>query len=375
MVHGAVRAVGAERFHPQCVLAEQSGRGNNWAAGFYGPTVAEAGPGQIGLRGSCATGAGGGAVCDAALEALRWQWERADGCAGVVLAHSLGGGTGSGLGSRLLLELRDRHPKHHLLSACAAPFGPGELPLAAYNAMLALASLHETADGVFYFDNAGLMRSLAGAAGGKGGAKADVGRGGGGAAGGGAGGGGGGVGLGSTGRLCLRHLDAHIASCLAGLTFPIDTAGGPTAAGRSGTCGDFGFGGFACASAGSRNESFPLRTRPFNPGVVSTDLAPLPRLKLLSLYTARGPNATPLPAAGPGVAAARSGAGGVRPPVSWGALVEEVLEQVSAAGAAGSCETGGGPRPLAPLSAPAMPPAPAVRPPLPGAPLPPLPVF
>jgi len=45
------------------MLAEQSGRGNNWAAGFHGP------PGGGG-RG------GGGSVCDAALEALRWQWER-----------------------------------------------------------------------------------------------------------------------------------------------------------------------------------------------------------------------------------------------------------------------------------------------------------
>lgn len=63
VIHGVAAAIGTSRVHPQCMLAEQSGRGNNWAAGFHGP------PGGGG-RG------GGGSVCDAALEALRWQWER-----------------------------------------------------------------------------------------------------------------------------------------------------------------------------------------------------------------------------------------------------------------------------------------------------------
>ena len=63
VIHGVAAAIGTSRVHPQCMLAEQSGRGNNWAAGFHEP------PGGGG-RG------GGGSVCDAALEALRWQWER-----------------------------------------------------------------------------------------------------------------------------------------------------------------------------------------------------------------------------------------------------------------------------------------------------------
>jgi hypothetical protein len=343
VVHGAVRAVGPARFHPQCVLAEQSGRGNNWAAGFHGPTVAEAGPGHSGLRarGSSAAGGGGGAICEAALEALRWQWERSDACAGVLLAHSLGGGTGSGLGSRLLVELRDRHPKHHLLSACAAPFGPGELPLAAYNATLALASMHGAADGIFYFDNAGLMRSLAGGRGGAAGANGGEGKGG--VRGGGGAGDVGVNGLGSagTGRLCMRHLDAHIAACLAGLTFPIDTAGGlafsidtaggPAAVDGGGASAGFGFGGFACdATPPGRPDMGLLRTRPFHPGIVSTDLAPMPRLKLLSLYTARGPQATPPPGVGPPVRqAAERAAGGARRPAAWGGLVEQLLDEVS----------------------------------------------
>ena len=91
VVRGVMRALGAERVHPKCSLIEQSGRGNNWAMGFHGN--------------------GADSVADKALEALRWQWERCDWCTGVVLTHSLGGGTGSGLGSLLLQALaRARAP-------------------------------------------------------------------------------------------------------------------------------------------------------------------------------------------------------------------------------------------------------------------------
>ena len=54
----------------------------------------------MGYHGSGASADGG--VAEAALEVLRWQWERCDWCTGVVMTHSLGGGTGSGLGSLLL---------------------------------------------------------------------------------------------------------------------------------------------------------------------------------------------------------------------------------------------------------------------------------
>ena len=88
VVRGVATAIGTERVQPQCALIDQSGRGNNWAAGYNG-TPAD----------------GGNRIAEAALEALRWQWERSDWCAGATMCHSLGGGTGSGLGS-LLLQVR-----------------------------------------------------------------------------------------------------------------------------------------------------------------------------------------------------------------------------------------------------------------------------
>ena len=125
VVRGVVSALGAERFHPRCTLVEQGGRGNNWAMGFNGADAsgARSVPSHGGGGGGGGGGSGGG-VADAALDALRFQWERCDWCSGIVLYHSIGGGTGSGMGSLLLQETRDAFPKHYITAAAMAPFGP-----------------------------------------------------------------------------------------------------------------------------------------------------------------------------------------------------------------------------------------------------------
>jgi len=87
---------------PGCVVWDDAGRGNNWAWGYSGR--------GLGL------GARGEALAPRALAAVRRQAEAcgaglASGGGSVVVLHSLGGGTGSGLGSRLLEELRDEFPK------------------------------------------------------------------------------------------------------------------------------------------------------------------------------------------------------------------------------------------------------------------------
>ena len=60
----------------------------------------------------------------------------------------------------VLQELRDEHPRAYLLASSIAPFGAGELPLAAYTGTLALATLQEHSDAVLLFDNASLMSRL-----------------------------------------------------------------------------------------------------------------------------------------------------------------------------------------------------------------------
>eukprot|EP01050_Picozoa_sp_SAG11_P048930 SAG11_NODE_26459_length_345_cov_0.609756_1_plen_59_part_10 len=46
-----------------------------------------------------------------------------------MLLHSLAGGTGSGLGSRLATELRERYPLNYRTTHTIAPFAHGESPL------------------------------------------------------------------------------------------------------------------------------------------------------------------------------------------------------------------------------------------------------
>ena len=88
-----------------------------------------------------------------ALDAVRLQAESGDSPDSLLLTYSLGGGTGSGLGSRLLELLRDEYPSMTIVAACVAPFLSGDTPLQYYNMALSLATAHECADAVVFFDN------------------------------------------------------------------------------------------------------------------------------------------------------------------------------------------------------------------------------
>ena len=64
-----------------------------------------------------------------AMEALRREAEQADYFLGTFLVHSLAGGTGSGLGSRLVESYRDTFGKAYLATASVWPHSSGETPL------------------------------------------------------------------------------------------------------------------------------------------------------------------------------------------------------------------------------------------------------
>ena len=63
-----------------------------------------------------------------------------------LVSFGLAGGTGSGLGSRVIEELRDHYPFVELLAHIVFPLSRGETPLQNYNVGLSLAMLHENAD-------------------------------------------------------------------------------------------------------------------------------------------------------------------------------------------------------------------------------------
>ena len=103
-------------FDTKQFITGQSGSGNNWACGshHYGPMYR-----------------------DALLEAVRKQAEDADSLQGFMLLHSLGGGTGSGLGSYMLGALADEFPDVYRFAVSVFPSEDNDVVTSPYNAMLA----------------------------------------------------------------------------------------------------------------------------------------------------------------------------------------------------------------------------------------------
>jgi hypothetical protein len=112
-------------------ICEHAGRGNNWAEGYLGSVEFVA----------------------KTMEALRREVEACDWFRSAYMYHSLGGGTGSGSGSRVLQEMRDAYPRCCLGSVAIAPSASCESPIFTYNTMLSLWQLQQHADAIMLFTN------------------------------------------------------------------------------------------------------------------------------------------------------------------------------------------------------------------------------
>ncbi|XP_072031063.1 tubulin delta chain-like [Amphiura filiformis] len=127
------------------VVSGKQGRGCNWAMGYNGPNnLAQA------------------KLPDQVLESLRKEVERCDCYSGTVMMHSIAGGTGAGLGSRLVELIRDEYPLAYILSAVVAPWTSGESPLQHYNSLFSLSWLQRYSDGVLMFSNDEILHRLSG---------------------------------------------------------------------------------------------------------------------------------------------------------------------------------------------------------------------
>lgn len=94
------------------------------------------------------------------METLRRQVERSDFFLGTMMVHSLAGGTGSGVGSRLMETYRDTYGKAYLVTASIWPNSSGETPLQHYNTCFSLSHLQKHADAVLLFQNEQILRVL-----------------------------------------------------------------------------------------------------------------------------------------------------------------------------------------------------------------------
>lgn len=170
-----------KEIRPSNIIEGRGGRGGNWAYGYHG-----------------CRGEGENGLLKHTMEAVRREAERPDYYGGTILLHSLSGGTGSGLGSRLCEELREEFPAGHILTVSVVPHQSGESPLQHYNTLLSLAALHRSADGMLLFHNdhvlshAGFQQKSH-------------------------------AGFGAFTQSSLSVMNAHITSCMAGLLMPVKT--------------------------------------------------------------------------------------------------------------------------------------------------------
>lgn len=114
----------------------QSGAGGNWAKGHYTE---------------------GAELIDAVLDVIRKESEGCDCLQGFQLAHSLGGGTGSGMGTLLFSKIREEFPDRILKSYSVVPSPKiSDTVVEPYNATLSFHQLVENTDETFCIDNEAL---------------------------------------------------------------------------------------------------------------------------------------------------------------------------------------------------------------------------
>uniref|UniRef100_A0A915DUU9 Tubulin/FtsZ GTPase domain-containing protein n=1 Tax=Ditylenchus dipsaci TaxID=166011 RepID=A0A915DUU9_9BILA len=94
------------------------------------------------------------------FEILGREAENADSLEGFTLCHSISGGTGSGLGSKILEQIKERYPKTILqtYSVFASPEQSSDVVVGPYNSVLALEWLVEHPDLIVVLDNQALYR-------------------------------------------------------------------------------------------------------------------------------------------------------------------------------------------------------------------------
>jgi len=123
-------------FKPSNFVFAQSGAGNNWAKGHYTE---------------------GAELIDSVLDVVRKEAEGCDALQGFQITHSLGGGTGSGMGTLLISKIREEFPDRLLATFSVFPSPKvSDTVVEPYNATLSIHQLIENSDQVMVLDNEAL---------------------------------------------------------------------------------------------------------------------------------------------------------------------------------------------------------------------------
>jgi tubulin beta len=123
-------------FRPDNFITGQTGADNNWAKGHY---------------------TDGALLIDSVMDVLRREAESCDRLQGFQMMHSLGGGTGSGMGTLLISKIREEYPDRVVSTFSVIPSPKvSDIVLEPYNATLSVLQLTENADLCFTLDNEAL---------------------------------------------------------------------------------------------------------------------------------------------------------------------------------------------------------------------------
>ena len=123
-------------FRPDAYIHGQDSAGNNFAKGHYTE---------------------GSEIVDAVLDRIRREAEQTDCLQGFQLTHSLGGGTGSGLGTLVLTKICEEYPDRMMSTYSVLPSAKvSDTVTEPYNCILSLHQLIENAQQTFCLDNEAL---------------------------------------------------------------------------------------------------------------------------------------------------------------------------------------------------------------------------
>jgi len=123
-------------FRPDNFVFGQSGAGNNWAKGHYTE---------------------GAELVDSIMECIRKESESCDVLQGFQVTHSMGGGTGSGMGTLLVSKIKEEFPDRIISTYSVVPSPKvSDTVVEPYNATLSVHQLVENADQCFALDNEAL---------------------------------------------------------------------------------------------------------------------------------------------------------------------------------------------------------------------------
>lgn len=94
-----------------------------------------------------------GKFLDTSIDCIRRELEHCDLPPSILISHSIGGGTGSGLGTKITEVAADEFPDVTRLNAAVMPYHFGEVIVQHFNSVLCLSKVAHNSDGIMLFDN------------------------------------------------------------------------------------------------------------------------------------------------------------------------------------------------------------------------------